>query len=190
MRGDPQLTHNPAILKNRKSFLERFSRRVLRRVSAAALKDQEGCIRQLKLRLQSPLNKTLELDQISAPCLLLNFGGQPVCYVHFFLSCFLQLASQEALQGLKENDQHKQERGSGCLRRNLWGHPSAEPPHEAQIQQRQKRGRDRIYEIFLPSDLQKVVPLDHVDQNSRRQKRRKSQCGAGRTGKVARHRPA
>src|SRR5712692_4209921 len=140
--------------------------------------------------LQASSNKTRQRLFIALPRFLLDVRHQALHSIHFFLRRLLQPPSQQPLQRLEENHQQKQENGGGRLRRNLRRQPTAEPPHQAQIQQRQKGSRHCIHEILLPPDLQKIEPMHQVDQHRRRQNRQQRQNRAYPLRQVTRQRPA
>src|SRR6266850_612602 len=71
---------------------------------------------------------------------------------------FHEPPSQHPLQRLDKYHQHEKQYGGRGFRRKERLQPSADAADQTQIKQRQKRRGDRIKQIFLPSDLQKVMP--------------------------------
>ena len=140
----------------------------------------------LKLLLHSPFDESLELRQIALPRFFLNFLRQSLHPVHLVLRGRLKPSSENPLNGFDEHNQDEQKHRGSRLGRQHRLKPSTHPADQAQIKQRQKSNRNRVDEILLPADIQKIEPQHHPHHHCERNHGEERQRGAQffRSGKT------
>ena len=105
-----------------------------------------------------------EMRHLTLTRLLLQLRRQPLYPVHPFRQLPMQERPNRSLQRLKKKNQHKQQHARRSLRRQHRLQPSAHPPHQRQIQQRQKCSRQRIHQIPLRPIFQEIPPHRVIKQ--------------------------
>src|SRR4029077_18029579 len=118
---------------------------------------------------------------------LVKFDCKSLHAAESFQMRAMQSRSDHALQRPEKKYEHEQQNARCRFGRQNWFKPHADAPDQREIEQREKCRRERIYEVPLRSELQKIAAQRVVNQQ---RSRKDARHNCSRREQVGEERPS